>query len=100
MRTIEEIIISPRSIVIVGASNNPDKIGGRPIKFMQRHGYKGVIYAVNPSRKSVQGVPAFPNLESLPEAPELAYIAVAGDDAIKATETCARIGVKVALIIS
>ncbi|CAN5460521.1 acetate--CoA ligase family protein [soil metagenome] len=99
-RTIEGIIISPASIVVVGASDNQDKIGGRPLFFMQKHGYRGRLYAVNPNRSTVQSVPSFPSIEALPEAPELAYIAVAGDEAVKAVQACAELGVKAALIIS
>lgn len=100
MRSSEEIIIDPRSVVVVGASENREKIGGRPLRFMSERGYAGKLYAVNPNRQSVQDVPAFPSISVLPEAPELAYIAVAGDEAVKAVKDCADLGVKAALVIS
>lgn len=100
MRTPEEIIIAPHSVVVIGASENREKIGGRPLRFMREHGYAGKLYAVNPNRSSVQSVPAFPSVSALPEAPELAYIAVAGDDAVKAVKDCADLGVKAVVIIS
>ena len=43
-------LLEPASIAIVGASDNPDKIGGRPIFYMRRHGYAGTIYPINPQR--------------------------------------------------
>ena len=40
-------LLDPASIAIVGASDNPDKIGGRPIHYMRRHGYAGTLYPVS-----------------------------------------------------
>ena len=48
--------LEPRSVAIVGASDNPHKVGGRPILFMKRYGYRGAIYPVNPGRAEVQGL--------------------------------------------
>lgn len=68
--------------------------------YLGRHGYSGVIYPINPNREEVQGRKAYPNLFSLPDAPEVAIIAVAGDAAVDAVETCAEIGVKVAVVMA
>src|SRR5439155_1624408 len=88
--------LAPRSVAVIGASDNPHKVGGRPILYLQRYGYRGAVYPVNPGRATVQGLRAFARLEDLPEAPELAIVAVAGDDAVRAVESCAAQGVKVA----
>ena len=71
----------PASIAIIGASDDPNKIGGRPIHYMRRHGYRGEILPVNPKRQVVQGLPAYPSFEALPRVPEVAIVAVAGDAA-------------------
>jgi acyl-CoA synthetase (NDP forming) len=92
--------LQPRSVAIVGASDNPHKVGGRPILYMQRYGYKGAIYPVNPGRATVQGIRAFARLEDIPEPPELAIIAVAGDEALRAVEACAACGVGVAVVMA
>jgi acetate---CoA ligase (ADP-forming) len=92
--------LAPRSVAVIGASDNPHKVGGRPILFLQKYGYRGAIYPVNPARKTVQGLAAFPSIDSLPEAPELAVIAVAGDEAVEAVEACAARGVKVAVVMA
>lgn len=47
--------LNPRSIAIVGASDNPHKVGGRPILFMNKYGYKGKVFPINPARAEVQG---------------------------------------------
>jgi acyl-CoA synthetase (NDP forming) len=95
-----ESALAPRSVAVIGASDNPHKVGGRPILYMKRYGYRGPIYPVNPGRASVQGLRAFAALEALPEVPELAIVAVAGDEAVRAVESCATHGVKVAVVMA
>ena len=92
--------LNPASVAIVGASDNPHKVGGRPILFLKRYGYRGAIYPINPGRPSVQGLRAFPSLNDTPTAPELAVVAIAGDEALGAVEACAARGVKVAVVMS
>lgn len=92
--------LAPRSVAVIGASDNPHKVGGRPILYLQRYGYRGAIYPINPARATVQGLRAFSRLEELPEAPELAIVAVAGDEAVRAVEACAARGVKVAVVMA
>ena len=92
--------LAPRSIAIVGASDNPHKVGGRPILYMKRYGFRGAIYPINPGRKEVQGLKAFPSIGDLPQAPDLVVIAVAGDEAVRAVEECAAKGVQVAVVMT
>jgi acyl-CoA synthetase (NDP forming) len=91
---------APRSVAVIGASDNPHKVGGRPILFMKRYGYRGAIYPVNPGRETVQGLAAYPDLSSIRDTPELAVVAVAGDEALAAVQTCAARGVKVAVVMA
>ena len=92
--------LAPRSIAVVGASDNPHKVGGRPILYMKRYGFRGAIYPINPGRAEVQGLKAYASIGDVPEAPELAVIAVAGDEAVRAVEECAAKGVKVAVVMT
>jgi acyl-CoA synthetase (NDP forming) len=92
--------LAPRSVAVIGASDNPHKVGGRPILYLRRYGYRGAVYPVNPGRATVQGLRAFARVEDLPEAPELAIVAVAGDEAVRAVEACAARGVKVAVVMA
>ncbi len=92
--------LDPRSIAIIGASENPNKVGGRPVHYLDKFGFKGRIFPINPSRPQVQGYKCYPSLKDLPEAPELAIVAVAGDNAIGAVEDCAVQGVKVAVVMA
>ena len=92
--------LHPRSVVIVGASDDVNKIGGRPIRYMQRFGFTGSIYPLNPNRPQVQGIPTIASLDDLPEVPDMALIAIPGEGAIEAVARCAAMGVKVAVILS
>jgi acyl-CoA synthetase (NDP forming) len=92
--------LDPKSIAIIGASENPNKIGGRPIFYMKRDGYKGAIYPINPNRSEIQGLKSYASLDSLPVVPELAIIIVSGDAAVAAVDECAARGVKVGIVIA
>ena len=92
--------LDPKSIAVIGASDNPNKVGGRPLRFLQRFGFKGDIYPVNPTRHETQGLRTWASVQDLPHAPELAIVAVAGEDAFKAIDDCADMGVKVAVVMT
>ena len=95
-----EAALNPKSVAIIGASDNPHKVGGRPILYMGRYGYQGKIFPINPSRAEVQGYKAYPDLASLSEVPDMAIVALAGEGTVQAVEQCARIGVKVAVVMA
>jgi acetate---CoA ligase (ADP-forming) len=86
--------LSPRSIAIVGASENANKIGGRPLAYLRRFGFNGPVWAINPTRQEVQGYKCYPGLDALPEVPDVVVVAVPGDNAVAAVEACAARGVK------
>jgi acyl-CoA synthetase (NDP forming) len=91
---------SPKSVAVIGASENPNKVGGRPIYYMKKFGYSGEIYPVNPKYSEIQGIKAFPSIDSLPQTPDAAIIAVSGKAAIEAISQCAIKGVKTAVVMS
>jgi acyl-CoA synthetase (NDP forming) len=92
--------LDPKSVAIIGASENPNKVGGRPVHYLDKFGFKGKIFPINPSRPEVQGHKCYPSIADLPEAPEMVIVAVAGDNAIGAVEDCAAKGVKVAVVMA
>ena len=92
--------LDPRSVAIIGASENPNKVGGRPVHYLDKFGFKGKIYPINPSRTEVQGHRCYNSLGDLPEAPDMVIVAVAGDNAIGAVEDCARHGVRIAVVMA
>ena len=72
---IHEKLLRPRSIVVVGASNNVTKPGGKVIKNLLDHQYKGDLFAVNPKESSIQGIPSFTDVSDLPDI-DLAILAI------------------------
>lgn len=92
--------LAPRSIAVIGASDNANKIGGRPIAYLSRFGFQGKVYPINPARLEVQGLRCYEALSQLPEVPDVAIIAVAGDLAVQAVDECAQAGVALAIIMS
>jgi len=93
-------LLSPRSVAVLGASDNTVKAGGRPIDYMRRHGFAGAIYPVNPNRATIQGLAAYPSLDALPAAPDLVVISVPGAEVERAIERCLAIGARGAVIYS
>lgn len=91
---------APESVVVFGASDNPDKIGGRPLHYLAKHGFRGRVYGINPKRTETQGFLTAPSLEALPEVPEAAIVAVPGEAAVAAVQTCAAAGVKLCVVMS
>ncbi len=70
------LCFAPESAAIVGASTDPLKFGGRALKFCLERGYGGRLYPVNARNDVVQGVRAWRSVADLPEAPDVAVIAV------------------------
>jgi acetate---CoA ligase (ADP-forming) len=95
-----EAFFRPRSIAIVGASADPDRIGGLPVRFLRSAGFQGRVYPVNPQRREVQGLPAFPSLRDLPEVPELIVVAVPGEQAVSTVRVGADLGSRAAIVFS
>lgn len=91
---------APASVAVVGASNDPEKIGGRPIRYLREFGFTGQVLPVNPTRHTVQGLQAYAQVEALPTVPDVALIAVAGTAAADAVAACARIGVQGCIIMA
>ncbi|HKQ24312.1 MAG TPA: acetate--CoA ligase family protein [Burkholderiales bacterium] len=100
MREALRTVLDPKSVAIIGASENPNKLGGRPLLFLSRFGYRGSVYPINSKRSEVQGYTAYPSLKDLPEAPEVAIVVVPGDAAVEAIEQCAQLGVSAAIVMT
>ena len=95
-----DALFKPRSIAIFGASEDVTKIGGRPLQFLQKYGYRGAIYPINRKGGTVQSLQAYANVADLPEAPELAVMAVPPESVLEAVKDCAARGVRAVVILS
>ncbi|MDB5756834.1 MAG: 6-carboxyhexanoate--CoA ligase, partial [Burkholderia sp.] len=98
--SLGQALFSPRSIAIVGASDDPAKTSGRPVLFLRRAGFQGAVYPVNPRRVTVLGERAWPSIAALPEVPDHAYIVTPTELVLEAVEECGQAGVRVASILA
>lgn len=90
-------LLSPRSIAVVGASDNPKRIGGVPVDLLQRSGFAR-LYPVNPKSETVQGLKAYKGIESLPEVVDLVILAISADAVLPMLERCHAVGIRSALV--
>lgn len=93
-------LMAPRSVAVIGASEDQSKFGGRLYRLLLKHGYAGAVYPINPNRKELFGLKAYPDLAATPAPAELAVMAVPRALVRPIVETCARIGVRGAIIIT
>src|SRR6266851_7741941 len=70
-----DALFRPKSIAIIGASEKPT-IGRRLIASLERIGFSGAIFPVNPNYSSVLGRPCYPSIAETPEAPDVAAFCV------------------------
>jgi acyl-CoA synthetase (NDP forming)/L-amino acid N-acyltransferase YncA len=87
-------VFAPRSVAVIGASRRRGTVGRSVLDNIRTCGYQGRLYAVNPGAGEVGGVPSFPDVASLPEAPELALLAVPPAAVPGVAEDCGVRGVR------
>ncbi|MEA2466538.1 MAG: hypothetical protein QOJ57_664 [Thermoleophilaceae bacterium] len=85
-------LLHPRSIAVVGASERPGSYGGEAILNLQRLGFPGRLYAVNPARAAVHGVACAASLGDLPEAVDAVAVAIPAGSAAAVVDEAGRIG--------
>lgn len=98
--SVADLLFSPSSIAVVGASSDPEKLSGRPLAYLMEFGYAGQLFAVNPRRNVVQGLSAYQRIADVPAPVDLAIIVVPADKVPEAVEECAAAGVRAATIFA
>jgi acyl-CoA synthetase (NDP forming) len=93
-------LIDPKSIAVIGASNEPYKFGGRPIRYMLQAPFKGPIYPINPKESEIQGLTAYADIRDVGEPIDMAVITIPAPAVLGAVKACAEAGVKSLVIFS
>src|SRR5215207_3816779 len=93
-------VLEPTSVAVVGASRHRGTVGGELLHNMLAGGFAGPVYAVNPSARSVQGLPAFRSVGEIPGHVDLAVVAVPARDVVDTARDCARNGVGAIVVVS
>ncbi len=93
-------IFQPQSIAIIGASRSPTSPGHHLIRTLILGGYHGTVYPVNPHAHNICSIRAYPSIDSLPETPDLAIIAVPREGVMEAVDDCAAKGVRAVVVVA
>jgi acetyltransferase len=93
-------LFNPRSIGILGASSDLNKVSGRPLSYMLRFGYPGKIYPINPKYKEIAGVKCYPSINDVPGEIDVLMVIIPAFEILHNLESGLDKGVKAAVIIS
>lgn len=93
-------ILAPRSVAVIGASEDLTKFGGRIYKNLVHHRFSGAIYPINPKREQLLGIRCYPSIADTPTPPDMAVMAVPRDAVKDAVEACGAAGTRAAIVIT
>lgn len=93
-------LLRPRSVAVIGASADPAKMTGRPVGYLQKHGFTGRLYPVNPRSAEIAGLRCYPDVASLPEAPDVALILLATERVQECVAALAARGAGAAIVLA
>jgi acyl-CoA synthetase (NDP forming)/GNAT superfamily N-acetyltransferase len=98
-RSIQRLLF-PSSVAVIGASADENKIGNLVFENLQRSGFTGPIYPVNPHARSINGVLAYPSVAEVPGQVDLAVLAIPSEGVGDVVEECSARGVRGLVVIS
>ena len=99
MNAIEKLM-RPARVAVIGASADPAKTAGRPVAYLQKHGFGGDIYPVNPRYPSIAGLRCYEDVESLPHAPDVGIVLLGAERAHVAVAALAKRGTAAAIVLA
>jgi len=95
-----EPLLNPRSVAVVGAGRRAGSIGRTILLNIRDAGFAGTLYAVSPGGGDVAGIPCVPSVAGLPEAPDLAVVAVPAARVVEVAWECGKRGVRSLAVIT
>ncbi|MFM0172744.1 acetate--CoA ligase family protein [Paraburkholderia sediminicola] len=93
-------LMRPASVAVIGASADATKTSGRPVAYLRKHGFDGAIYPVNPRYESIDGLPCYPDVASLPHAPDVGIVLLGAERAHVAVRDLASRGTSAAIVLA
>lgn len=93
-------LLRPRSVAIIGASADEGKLTGRPLLYLERYGFTGAIYPVNPRYETIGKHRCYPEIAALPEPPDVAIVLISGARVIAAVRQLAAIDTGAAIVLA
>lgn len=88
-----EAIFNPRSVAVVGASDNPEKLGSHVMKSLTQGGYPGKIFPINPGKDEILGIKTYRSLLHVPEEVDLSIIVLPAEQVPKTIKECKEKGI-------
>jgi acyl-CoA synthetase (NDP forming) len=95
-----DTFFAPKSIALIGASRDHEKIPGRLLAMLRKNGYPGALYPINPNYDEIDGLKCFKSIVDIGAPIDLAVVVIPARAVLTALEQCAAVGVKNAVIIS
>ena len=86
---MNKLLLNPKSIVVVGGSNDTKKPGGKLLKNLTDGAFKGQLYVVNPNERRIQGVDCVATVNDLPDV-DLAILAIPASACLKVVSVLAK----------
>jgi acetyl-CoA synthetase (ADP-forming) len=93
-------LLAPRSVAVIGASEDQTKFGGRLYRMLLKHGYAGTVYPINPNRAELFGLKTYPDIRATPTPADMVVMAVPRPRVAEMVADCAAIGVRCGIIIT
>lgn len=95
-----DFIFAPRNVAVIGASESEGSVGRTILWNLISHPFGGTVFPVNPKRRSVLGILAYPKIADLPAPVDLAVVVTPALSVPGVIEECVEAGVKGAIVIS
>lgn len=95
-----DLLLKPRSVAVIGASSDLTKTSGRPLAYLKKYRYEGPIYPVNPNASEIAGISCYPDIASIPNAPDVAIVMLNAERAISAVRALAGIGTAATIVLA
>lgn len=93
-------LLRPRSVAVVGASDKPGALGASVLGNLDRNGFAGAVYPINPNRATIGARPCLPSVDALPEGVDVAVLAIPRAGVVEAVRGLAARKVGAAIIFS
>ena len=93
-------LFAPRAIALVGASPDEAKLSGRPLRYLERYGFKGGVFPVNPRHAVIGGHHSFARIADIDAPIDVALLLAAADQVAPALEEAGKCGIPFAIAIA
>ena len=95
-----DAIFNPGSVAVIGASDNPGKLGSHVMRSLIEGRYPGKIFPVNPGKDEIMGIKTYPSLSQVPDTVDLSIIVLPAEQVPKIIKECQEKGVKGIVLIT